>query len=57
MKKIYEAPEVGIVEMELQPLLDFSESETRDDVGTGSGTVDPGNAKSRRFNFWEDEDL
>ena len=57
MKKIYEAPEVGIVEVELQPLLNFSKSETMDDFGIGSGTVDPGKAKSRGFSLWEDEDL
>ena len=56
MKKIYEAPEVDIVEVELQPLLNFSESETRDDVGIGDGTADPGNALSRGFNLWDDED-
>ena len=55
MKKIYEAPEMGIVEVEFQPLLNFSEGETNDDVGIGSGTIDPGNAMSRGFNLWEDE--
>ena len=56
MKKIYKAPEVGIVEVELQPLLDFSKGETRDDVGTVDDTADPENAMSRGFNLWEDED-
>ena len=55
MKKIYEAPEVGIVEVELQPLLNFSEGDMNEEIGTGSGTVDPGNALSRGFDLWNED--
>ena len=58
MKKEYVSPETAIVEMELQQQFlegsgGFTEGEGGD-IGTGSGTVDPGEALSRVFNLWDD---
>ena len=58
MKKEYVSPETAIVEMELQQQFlegsgGFTEGEGGD-IGTGSGTVDPGEALSRGFNLWDD---
>ena len=54
MKKKYETPEMGIVEIELQQQFlagsGFAEGETGS-AGTGSGTVDPGGALSLDFDF------
>ena len=58
MVKKYVSPETAIVEMELQQQFlagsgGFTEGEGGD-IGTGSGTVDPGEALSRGFNLWDD---
>ena len=58
MVKKYVSPETDIVEMELQQQFlegsgGFTEGEGGD-IGTGSGTVDPGEALSRGFNLWDD---
>lgn len=56
MKKKYETPEMGIVEVELQQQFlagsGFAEGETGSS-GTGSGTIDPGEALSLDFGFLE----
>ena len=58
MVKKYVSPETDIVEVELQQQFlagsgGFTEGEGGN-IGTGSGTGDPGDALSRGFNLWDD---
>ena len=50
MKKTYQNPEMEVIKVQTQQLLEAS-------AGFGPGTKDGGNAASRhRHNVWDDED-